>query len=375
MQSYSIALLIIAALFACENTGPAEVSSSPNRHYSLAMTTNLPRFSLPWSMFDVPTLGVVSRIAAKNARKSIYKYYAIYSTTLMKHLCSETEVKIVAGEFTADSHATFVNLEVEQRQLQYKEHLGEILEQWSRVLSGQPLSEVVHELLNNQKIAIVAEVEEFIYKLQAVSIRRRQAQDNILCNKVCTNKPKILNLTSIKVPSDLEQALENGCNFVPHDTLSSKELQSLIENDLINAAINFYRDKNQIYPLVNKALGLKTVLEQLISQSSSNTSHIEYYNTMFDSYFDLKGEFYKSQLKSHFIEQPSIQKLVPPGTILAEADKGLGPCLLPVEWFIDQYKVQSLKGNHILTKMSNDQCINFLKKSIDAFRSGLGPEA
>ena len=65
----------------------------------------------------------------------------------MKHLSSETEVKIVAGEFIEDSQAIFVKLELEMRQLQYKEQLGGILEHWSRVLGGQPSSEVVLDLL------------------------------------------------------------------------------------------------------------------------------------------------------------------------------------------------------------------------------------
>ena len=56
----------------------------------------------------------------------------------MKHLSSETAVKIVAGEFSEDAQAIFAKFELEMRQLQYKEQLGEILEHWSRVLGHRP---------------------------------------------------------------------------------------------------------------------------------------------------------------------------------------------------------------------------------------------
>ena len=371
-MQFNAVQLIVVVISISKEANPVVTAPS---HNSTIMTTSLPEFSLPWSKLEVPTLGIISRIAAKTARKNIYEYSSKYSSILMQHLINETEVQVVNGVFSEDSEATFLKLDLEMKLLQYKDHLGGILDQWSMVVGGHPLTQAVYTIVKGLKMAIVSDFEKYIYELQAASVKKSHARDNLLCSKVCQNKPKILNLSSTKVPSELEQALENGSNFVPQDALSKSELQTLIENDLINAAVNYFRDKNQIYPLVNTNLGLKTVLEQLISQSTSNSSHIEYYKTLYDSYHEHKGEFYNKHLKNDFIEYPSIQKLVPKGTILAEADKGLGPCLLPIEWFIDQYKVQSLKGNHVLTNMSKDQCINYLKREIDAFRTGLSSEA
>ena len=64
-------------------------------------------------------------------------------------------------------------------------------------------------------------------------------------------------------------------------------------------------------------------------------------------------------------------KLLPKGTILCISDKGLGTCLLPLDWYVLQYAVQSEKGNHVNTGMSSEQCINFLKKEIATFRKNL----
>ena len=165
--------------------------------------------------------------------------------------------------------------------------------------------------------------------------------------------------------------LSKGINFVPQDKINCKKVQKRIEQDLITAAINFYRDENKVYPMVDAGLGLKTVVEQLISQTPSNTKQLEFYSVMFDEYISHKTNFYDQMNSEHFMDAKTAQKIIPSGSILTVSDKGLGPCLVPIEWYIQQYRVQSEKGNHLLTNMSNDQCISFLKAAIQTFRSTL----
>ena len=71
--------------------------------------------------------------------------------------------------------------------------------------------------------------------------------------------------------------------------------------------------------------------------------------------------------------QPGVknENLFPPGTMISITDKGLGPCLLPLDWYILQYAVQTEKGDHIKTGMSSEQCINYLKGVIGKFRDSL----
>ena len=82
--------------------------------------------------------------------------------------------------------------------------------------------------------------------------------------------------------------LSKGIHFVPQDKINCKEVQKRIEQDLITAAINFYRDENKVYPMVDAGLGLKIVLEQLISQTPSNTKQLEFYSVMFNEYISHK---------------------------------------------------------------------------------------
>ena len=66
---------------------------------------NLPQFSIPWAKLHLPTLELISKAIAKPIRKRVHAYAKNYSSTLMKHLTSETEVQIIQGTLTRDSLA------------------------------------------------------------------------------------------------------------------------------------------------------------------------------------------------------------------------------------------------------------------------------
>ena len=211
-----------------------------------AMETSLPRFSLPWDKFEVPSLSELGRVTAKQIRKRIYGYVKIYSALLLKHLSSETEVLIQHGRFDDESGRVLSKLEFELGILQYRDHLQDILKEWSDIIGGQPLLQAVHDKIIVMKSDIVSEFEEYIYKLQAIVIKNRHFKDNLLCKNVCKSRYGILNLSSINIPSELEEYLANGSNFVPNSAMPINELKSLIEKDLVDAAIGYFRDKNKI---------------------------------------------------------------------------------------------------------------------------------
>ena len=67
-----------------------------------------------------------------------------------------------------------------------------------------------------------------------------------------------------QIPEQLARILKNGANSVLSDKLNLNDF----EKDLILAAINYFRDENLVYPLINQTLGLIVVLKQLISQAN-----------------------------------------------------------------------------------------------------------
>ena len=108
-----------------------------------------------------------------------------------------------------------------------------------------------------------------------------------------------------------------------------------------------------------------------MSKSPSNSYQLEFYSIMYNNYVESKDQFFGQLEEGHFIESSETLKLTPKGTIWTSSDKGMGPCLLPVEWYVEQYKVQAEKGKHAVPGLSSDQCINLLKVTIQNFRSTL----
>ena len=354
--------------------GFSSVADQDAPEVAVRMTPAGPSFRFPLAKLVIPTLEIMSRALAKDLRSKIYNFASEFSRILMKHFTSETEIHIVDGGLTGDSVATLQQLESEMDLLQYRKHLHHIVDPWKSKLGGQPAFPEVHNHLDGCVDIVFSDFESFIYEIQSEANKKMREGNQQLCNKACSRNSKILNLTEFNIPAELDKMLADGCNSVPLDELSYDSLKDLFEKDLILSAINYFRDENKVYPLVNQALGLKSVLEQLLSQAPSNSKQVEFYTTMYNNYVSQKQCFHNQLGVGHFIDSPAVQNILPVGTILTVTDKGLGPCLLPVDWYVEQYKVQSQKGNHVVTGMSADQCINFLKKAIESFRVALCPE-
>ena len=333
-----------------------------------------PAFKYPISKLIIPTLEPMSRKISKDVRDKLYRYASEFSTILIKHLTGETEVHIEKGSLTEDSHHTLKRLELDMAVLQYSRNLQIILNDWCKQLLGQPVYPEIHNFLFEIAEDIFKSFEAFIYELQNHVNKDMRARNQQLCLQACQRKTKILNLSEAKVSPELDNLFKNGPNSVPSDIHTSSELKNLVEKDLITAAIHFSWDENKVYPLVNQSTGLKSVLEQLLAQAPSNSSQVDFFTTMYEKYEQQMSKFYAQLADSHFIDSTKVQNVIPAGTILSASDKGLGPVLLPIDWYVGQYKEQSVKGKHIVTNMSVDQCIHALKKEIEHFRSNLATD-
>ena len=326
---------------------------------------------IPLSLLIIPTLEAMSLAVAKDLRQEYYKFASEYSVVFAKHLATETEVTIVNGKLADENVFTLLQLESEFEILQYKKNICSIAKPWKIKLNGQPNLRGFSKVLDKCVKNIVQRFEQYIFKLQQAALIEMRAKNKQICTKACSSTSMILNLTDLAIPPELERKLSGGSNFVPMDHFSSAELKGYIEDDLKNAAINFYREEHKVYPLIEHSAGLATVLKQLMSQSPSNSYQLEFYSIMYNNYVESKDQFFGQLEEGHFIESSETLKLTPKGTILTSSDKGLGPCLLPVEWYVEQYKVQAEKGKHAVTGLSSDQCINLLKVTIQNFRSTL----
>ena len=223
------------------------------------------KFRIPDLLLSVFTLETIALAIKRPFINKIIGYSKEFEQTLEKHLTTETEIQIVNGMMTAQSESQLTLLETEWGILQYKSRLTSILQTWKRILCGQPITPIVDEQIDCQIHKIIEEFEAFIISIQHKTQRFMRVTDNKLCKEVSTSGFRILNLTTKNIPEVLAANFTHGTNFVPHDALSPPELGKIMEQDLIKAAVSFFRDSNKYYPFVTESLGLQAVLKQLMA--------------------------------------------------------------------------------------------------------------
>ena len=194
----------------------------------LAMAHSLPQFKLDWNKLAIPTLEALSPVLAKSVGKSIKKYSTEYAKVLFKHSTSETEVQIENGCVTADSFTILQSLEVEMNVLQYRKNIGGILGTWRDVLLGQPVIPEVNNLVLERMSEIYEDFEAFIYRVQALAVAQFRASNKELVTNACKQGNKIVNLSGIDTPKELELAFADGPNVVPNIVLKMEDINKCI---------------------------------------------------------------------------------------------------------------------------------------------------
>ena len=318
----------------------------------------------------IPGLGLTKKMSI-DVGKKLRSYSIMFQNLLMKSLTEETEIQIKTGALTPMSIHTLGRLQSEIHIMNYSAHIFQMYDPWCRILSGQPntpfSAEKITEIIPN----VISEFEKYIIVIQEKATRFWFEKDNQMCKALCTTKHKIVNFTNCAVPKILEEMLSHGINFVPTVARNDHEITEIVENDLKASAIRFFRESNHFYPVIDHKAKLQTILIQLMQQSQSNSSDITFYCKLHESYTDNLSEFLNNINVRHLKNYKDIKQAIPDGTILSISDKGLGPCLLPVEWYITQYQHQAEIGSHVLLEISEQACLLIMQNNIKTFRSSL----
>ena len=333
------------------------------------MDHQLPVFRVP--PVEIYSLEGLSKELTYDVNKKMLHYSQLFSRLLFKHLTTETEVHINNGTVTSESVVVLNRLESEKNILCYRDRIIDFYGPWCSILCGQPVLPGVENQVLEIIPAVILCFEEQIYTLQKISTRLDVKNNNSMCRRLCSSTHSVVNYTDTTVPLELQQLLKHGLNFVPTVARNNFDLLFLVENDLKTAAIRFFRANAQEYPRLNKGLGLLGVILQLAQQSPTNTTEVNFYFELYDRYINGVTKFLNDLNISHLENYNQIKKLVPRNSVLSISDKGLGPCLLPVEWYIKQYKHQAEIGGHRAIEMSEQQCLNVMLNNIQTFRGSL----
>ena len=161
--------------------------------------------------------------------------------------------------------------------------------------------------------------------------------DNVQLKTVSKQDFGIINLTNKDIPKELEQFLQFGANYAPHVPLSSMEVEELFGNELLAATRNMFIDTYKQFPFQNKKGDVTGNLKLLLSQVPSNSKEAEFINSIQDMYYDWCNTYNSQGSGSHYLNH--LKMLIPRGTALTVSGKGLGICLIPLEWYVQQYEI------------------------------------
>ena len=301
------------------------------------------------------------------------KFSNLFSRILDSHLKSEIEVHIKNGAFTQDSFTIMNKFKVEMHCLKYRTHIKEIYRKICLILSGQPIEPGVENSIHDIVPEVIYCFEKYIICIQKKVVLQDFHLDNIRCTDLCQNSKKINNFTSQEISNKLTSLLDFGTNFVPTIAQPESIIIQLIESDLKTEAIRSFRQKNTNYPMLQKDSNLKNVILCLLQQSPSNTTETKLYCEIYENYVASITSYLNNLDLSQLKNFDNIKSLIPKDTVLTISDKGLGPCLLPLQWYVKQYKHQALIGGHLDTKMSEQVCLKLMLENIRKMRENFSP--
>ena len=86
-----------------------------------------------------------------------------------------------------------------------------------------------------------------------------------------------MNLTEKEIPANIEQIFSAGPNSVPQEIIEFQQLTKMLEKDLLKVATSYFRSTNGYFPNVTESYSFRIIVQQLCSQSPSNSKQISFY--------------------------------------------------------------------------------------------------
>ena len=155
--------------------------------------------------------------------------------------------------------------------------------------------------------------------------------------------PSVLNLCKVKTPTALINILSLGTKAVPHGQLSDYDNFLVMDQDLRNVITRCFFKIVGFWPTSNLISSVHQFFIEIISQCPCNHIFISFMYTLMSSYYEYY-ELFKPSMLGHKSLKTS---MIPEGCVLTVSDKGLGPVLLPYQWFVCEYSHQAVLGGHV----------------------------
>ena len=308
--------------------------------------------------------------------KSISAYMnETFKPIFLKHGSTETEINIINQNIDDNGWAKLAVLEQESEILDFESNIKNILKHWLEMIEGHPHQQ------NNLNIGgqilqqIIENASSFIIEMQEFLLRQKRGIENAECERKCKEGPRVVNLTSYNICSSVLDQLKKGLGSVPRTNERRKVTIERIEIETKKTAFKYFHNINKFSPPWEiMKLGFNDFIKQLLILSPATAKE----NTFF---YNLRENFDKAIRtvddyvdKNANFDNTEAFKNLPSDVIISCADKNVATVLVPVQWYIEEYGRQQVKGGFENINLSEKSCIGNLNFAIEKFKEFCSPE-
>ena len=138
----------------------------------------------------------------------LHGYLKRFRTIFLKHCTTETEINIKENNIDDIGWGRLKVLENDSKILNFDENIGTIINGWLLALNGQPqcaqntgLAKEIRKMIKNSIIGFVEELQEDV-------LTKKKVDENLECERKCTDGPIIFNFTSHVIDQDIIKQFE-----------------------------------------------------------------------------------------------------------------------------------------------------------------------
>ena len=300
--------------------------------------------------------------------RDLLKYMGEFREAFCKHCRSETEINIKGNNIDDEGWGKIAKLRKESEVLDIEANLHRILDSWLLALDGQPQpyrDVTISSMIRND---IADKFYNLVHDLQEGILKEKKKNENLECLEKCSEGPKIFNFTNHVLDPKIAEQLRNGLGYVPHSKYSRKDVIDRIETEIKEAAIRYFKRINGFrppYEISNLPMG-QFITNILIFSTASHDENEFFYGLTEN--FNAAIKSLNIEINDNYkIDDLSVFNNLPEDTIISNADKNIGIALLPIQWFIEEYQRQQIKGGFETIEITEKQCLANLELYISKF--------
>ena len=302
--------------------------------------------------------------------QKMWKYmFGKFKEIFIKHSTIETEVAIENNNIDDEWWENINTLREESKILDFKSNINNILDPWLTEFDGHPHQENNMMLASTIRDKILKEINLAVHSLQERVLMNRRHAENQECNTKCIEGPKVINLTKYVFSKEIMDQLRKGLSSIPRIKEGHPKTIARINLEIKTAAMRYFFHLNGFRaPKEIMKLNYRSFTKQLLILSAGSTTENNFFYVLCDNFYKSMEALDGTFRGNGGIDDMKVLEALPNDVVVSNADKNIGTVILPIEWFIEEYQRQQVKGGYESIDLTEKECLDRLDFTIIKFR-------